>query len=218
MDTHNNRRQRMHDFAAYSRYLEQAVNFHGHLCAGQIIGVRMAMLGLQLIGIDNPQGTGRKQLIVYVEIDRCATDAIMIVTGTRVGRRSLKLIDNGKMAATFVNPVTGVAYRIFSLTEARDIAQTRYPDLSSKEAQIRAYPYMEDEELFQVQPVVINIPVSDLPSRPSRKVRCERCGELVQDCRDVCKDGHVLCRPCATGQTYWQPLTPEHSQLFKEAV
>ena len=208
----------MHDFAAYSRYLQQAVNFHGHLCAGQIIGVRMAMLGLQLVGIDNAQRSGRKQLIVYVEIDRCATDAIMIVTGTRVGRRSLKLIDNGKMAATFINLETGVAYRIFSLTEARDLAQARYPELSSKEAQIRAYPSMEDEELFQVQPVVVDIPAADLPGRPSRKVRCERCGELVQDCRDVDQDGHVLCRPCATGRTYWRPIASVQSQLFKEAV
>ena len=74
---------------------------HGHLCAGQILGVRMALCGLRQLGIDDPTGVDRKRLVTFVEIDRCATDAICVVTGCRLGKRALKFRDFGKMAATF---------------------------------------------------------------------------------------------------------------------
>ena len=84
-------------------YLRDAEHAHGHLCAGQVLGVRMAMLGLQKLGIDNPQGKDGKRLVTFVEIDRCATDAVAVVTGCRLGKRALKFRDWGKVAATFVD-------------------------------------------------------------------------------------------------------------------
>src|SRR5712672_2050618 len=93
-------------------YLRDAEAAHGHLCAGQVLGVRMAMLGLDLLGVEDPRGKDRKRLVTYVEIDRCATDAVMVVTGCRLGKRSLKFRDWGKMAATFVNVDTGKAVRV----------------------------------------------------------------------------------------------------------
>src|ERR1035438_3298800 len=86
-------------------YLREAEVAHGHLCAGQVLGVRLAMLGLEKLGIDDPRGKDRKRLITFVEIDRCATDAIAVVTGCRLGKRALKFRDWGKMAATFVDLV-----------------------------------------------------------------------------------------------------------------
>jgi len=198
MDYHN-------DFA---QYLDAAVAFHGHLCLGQVIGVRLAMYGLHLVGISDPLGADRKKLIVFVEIDRCAADAIMTVTGSRVGRRSLKIVDNGKMAATFLNLETGVAFRLFSQADVEVKAQARYPQLDEKVAQMRAYREMADTELFAVLPVRVPIKCENMPGKPTRKVRCQACGELVLDCRDVQDGGRTLCRPCATGSTYYTAHEP----------
>src|ERR1700685_1658872 len=98
--------------AGLDELLRAAELAHGHLCAGQVLGVRMAMLALRRLGIDDPRkrtladgslNPDRKRLVTFVEIDRCATDAIGVVTGCRVGKRALKLRDWGKMAATFVD-------------------------------------------------------------------------------------------------------------------
>lgn len=192
----------------FFQYLEAAVAFHGHLCLGQVIGVRLAMFGLHLVGITDPLGADRKKLMVFVEIDRCAADAIMTVTGSRVGRRSLKIVDNGKMAATFLNLETGVAFRIFSQPDAEARALALYPQLEEKAAQMRAYLEMEDAELFTALPVRVPIKCEDMPGKPTRKVRCQACGELVLDCRDVQANGQTLCRPCASGSTYYTAQDP----------
>ncbi|MDD2465884.1 MAG: FmdE family protein [Desulfobulbus sp.] len=207
----------MLNHTAFDRHLQAAVAFHGHLCLGQVIGVRLAMLGLELVGITDPLGADRKKLIVFVEIDRCAADAIMTVTGSRVGRRSLKIVDYGKIAATFVNLETGGAFRIFSHPDAQDKALVLYPELDEKTAQMRAYQEMEDTELFQALAVRVPIKCEDMPGRPTRKVSCEICGELVLDQRDVQHHGRTLCRACASGTPYYT-LDHTHPERFSEAV
>ena len=192
----------------FAKHLDAAVAFHGHLCLGQVIGVRLAMFGLHLVGISDPLGADRKKLIVFVEIDRCAADAIMTVTGSRVGRCSHKIVDNGKMAATFLNLETGVAFRLFSQPDVEAKALALCPHLEEKAAQMQAYREMEDAELFEVLPVRVPIKCENMPGKPTRKVRCEACGELVLDCRDVQANGQVLCRPCATGTTYYTAQEP----------
>jgi formylmethanofuran dehydrogenase subunit E len=113
--------------------LEGSAKAHGHLCPGQVIGVRMAMEGCRRIGLDNAGELPRiKKLIVYVEMDRCAADAIAHVTGVRLGRRSLKFVDNGIMAATFVNLETGRAVRIVSRESARTLAVSKAPHISDR--------------------------------------------------------------------------------------
>ena len=212
----------MENEKTFERNLQAAAAFHGHLCVGQVIGVRLAMLGLHLAGITDPLGTDRKKLVVFVEIDRCAADAIMTVTGARAGRRSLKIVDNGKMAATFVNLETGKAVRICSQPDAQDKALALYPGLDEKSAQMRAYREMTDADLFQTLPVRVPIKCEDMPGSPVRKVRCAACGETVLDCRDVQVDGQTLCRPCASGATYYiaEPDTAEQTPdaLRREAL
>src|SRR5437773_6264765 len=116
-------------------YLRDAEKAHGHLCAGQVLGVRLAMLGLQKLGIDDPPGKDRKRLITFVEIDRCATDAVGVVTGCRLGKRALKFRDWGKMAATFVDVDTGKAIRIAAKESSKALARTMHPELESKNQQ-----------------------------------------------------------------------------------
>src|SRR5580704_6498627 len=104
---------------SFDEYLRDAEQAHGHLCAGQILGVRLAMLGLQKLQIDDPQGKDRKRLVTFVEIDRCATDAVGVVTGCRLGKRALKFRDWGKMAATFVDVAAGKAIRVAAKESSR---------------------------------------------------------------------------------------------------
>src|SRR5437763_1013630 len=139
-------------------YLRDAEEAHGHLCAGQILGVRMAMLGLEKLGIDNPQGADSKRLITFVEIDRCATDAVMVVTGCRLGKRALKFRDWGKVAATFVDVSSGRAVRIAAKESSKAVARTLYPGLESKnQQQMLAYREMPPEKLFDVCEVRVNV-------------------------------------------------------------
>ena len=188
---------------SFEKLLEISSTIHGHLCAGQVIGVRMALLGLRHIGIDDPKGADRKKLSVLVEIDRCATDAIQSVTGCSLGKRSLRWMDFGIMAATFVNLKTGKAVRVTAREEARELSTKYCPGLADKyRRQLEAYRVMPEEELFTVQEVTVSIPDCDLPGRPMRRVQCAQCGDYVQDCREVERDGATICRACA-GQRYY---------------
>jgi formylmethanofuran dehydrogenase subunit E len=187
----------------FDRLLQESVKIHGHLCAGQVLGVRMSMLGLSEIEISDPKGADRKSLIVYVEMDRCATDAVQSVTGCSLGKRSMKFLDYGKMAATFLNTKTGKAVRIVAREDSRVKAKELFPEIENKYAgQLEAYKIMTDEELFDVTEVVVKVRPEDMPGRPMRRVQCDSCGEHVQDMREVYRDGKALCTPCASGGYY----------------
>src|ERR1041385_2685775 len=110
-------------------YLRDAEIAHGHLCAGQVLGVRLAMLGLKKLQIDDPAGKDRKRLVTFVEIDRCATDAISVVTGCRLGKRALKFRDWGKMAATFVDLQAERAIRVAAKESSKALARQMHPEL-----------------------------------------------------------------------------------------
>ena len=192
---------------SFDELLRQAEIAHGHMCAGQILGVRMALLGLERLGIEDPQGPDRKRLITYVEIDRCATDAIGMVTGCRLGKRALKFRDWGKMAATFVDLATGKAIRIVAREDARELAARVYPHLETKkQQQMQAYRERPAEELFLEKCVRVAIDPADLPGTKSERVMCAECGEGVNFGRYVEIDGRKLCLSCAhPGLRYWQP-------------
>jgi formylmethanofuran dehydrogenase subunit E len=185
----------------FEEHLAQAVAAHGHLCPGQVLGVRMARRGCLELGLDPDDRADRKRLIVYVETDRCAADALESVTGCKLGKRTLKHVDYGKVAATLVDTQTGRAVRVIARDEARDKV-TSYGDAGTAQAQLTAYQKMPDDDLLIVQRVKVDIPPEDLPGRPLRRVTCEACGESVCDGREVMVNGRMLCRACA-GQAYY---------------
>jgi formylmethanofuran dehydrogenase subunit E len=192
----------MRDFEEYVKRAEAA---HGHICAGQILGLRMAMLGLELLGLDDPEGKDRKRLVTFVEIDRCATDAVSIVTGCRLGKRALKFRDFGKVAATFCDLQERRAIRVIARESAKDRAREMFPDIVDKNRrQMQAYREMPDEELFDVQHVTVTLPAEELPGYKAPRVTCELCGEGINFKREVARDGRVLCRACA-GERYYEP-------------
>ncbi len=191
---------------ALDELLQRAEQSHGHMCAGQVLGVRMAMLGCRAVGVQDPRGADRKSLIVFVEIDRCAADAVNTVTGCRLGKRTLKFLDYGKLAATFLNVKTGEAVRIVALDSSREAANCAFPEIENKyERQFRAYKLLPEEELFKVERVRVDVPPQDQPGRPVSRVQCEECGEGINDRREVLRDGRTLCRGCA-GECYYTRL------------
>jgi formylmethanofuran dehydrogenase subunit E len=187
-------------------YLREAAQAHGHLCAGQVLGVRMAMLGLAKLGIEDPRGRGRKRLVTFVEIDRCATDAVAIVTGCRLGKRALKFRDWGKMAATFVDVASGRAFRIAARESSKALARSMHPEIADKnQQQMLAYREMADADLFDVQEVEVELPPEEFPGYKGERVVCQACGEGINFRREVRCDGRVLCRACA-GESYYRNL------------
>jgi formylmethanofuran dehydrogenase subunit E len=189
--------------AEYERLAWEA---HGHLCAGQILGLRMALHGLSLLGIEDPHGQDRKRLVTFVEIDRCATDAIPVVTGCRLGKRALKFRDFGKMAATFCDLKSGRAVRVAALDSAKDRARELHPEIGNKnEQQMKAYREMPPEELFRHAWVKVTLGPEEFPGYKGERRVCQECGESINFERHVERDGIILCRACA-GDRYYEPL------------
>jgi formylmethanofuran dehydrogenase subunit E len=187
-------------------YIALAAQNHGHMCPGQVLGIRMAMLGLRTLGIDDPV-RHRKRLLTFVEIDRCATDAVSLVTGCRLGKRSLKFVDYGKVAATFVDLETNRAVRIVARDDSRQKAKQTFPAYQDPyKAQLEAYKVMEDGDLFVLKPVRVNLQSEDLPGRPRSRVICEQCGEGINDGRERQVKGRALCRHCA-GESYYEEIS-----------
>jgi len=194
--------------------LDKAASSHGHLCAGIPMGVRMGIAGLRELDMIDP--SKRRDLIVLAEIDRCITDAISVTTGCTVGKRSLKLVNYGKFAATFVNTSSGKAVRVVSRNDARDSAirfaersgwttpGERLPEFSHREKEILIKGYMEmpEAELIFIERVKVSLPSEELPGAPTHIVFCKSCGESIFDHKEVVKGGGIFCTSCANGAYY----------------
>ena len=214
--------------ASLDTLLHEAEIAHGHLCAGQVLGVRMAMLALARLGVDDPRprhlpdgslNPDRKRLVTFIEIDRCATDAIAVVTGCRLGKRALKHRDFGKMAATFIDlnkklgdPNTPDQHdfkglRVVALETSKARARELYPDLEKNAQQMKAYRELSDDELFSTEWVRVPLFPSEFPGYKGERVACARCGEGVNFDRFVEQNGERLCLACANPSTlYYHPL------------
>jgi formylmethanofuran dehydrogenase subunit E len=185
-------------------YLELAAVAHGHLCAGQVLGVRLAMLGLGELGIVDPIAE-RKRIVTYVEIDRCITDAIALVSNCRLGKRALKFRDWGKVAATFVDLQTGRAIRIAAKESSKQAAREMFPEMPKDAGQQKAYARLPEEILFDKKWVKVEVQPEDLPGFKGPRVVCAECGEGVNFKREVLQGGRTLCRSCA-GERYYAHL------------
>lgn len=185
-------------------YLALAEKAHGHLCAGQVLGVRLAMLGLRELGIADA-ARERKRLVTYVEIDRCVTDAVALVAECRLGKRSLKFFDWGKVAATFVDLQSGRAIRVSAKESSKQRAKEMFPEMEKDHGQQKAYAVMAERELFDTAWVRVEVPPEDLPGFRGPRVMCAECGEGINFQREVVSSGRTLCRACA-GLRYYHLL------------
>jgi len=205
---------------SFEELLKLAEIAHGHLCAGQILGVRMATLGCRRLGIDEPRGKDRKRLVAFVEIDRCATDAIGVVTGCRLGKRALKFRDWGKMAATFVDLESGRALRIAALESSKARARELYPEIENKnKQQMKAYRELPDGDLFSEEWVSVQIEAKEFPGYKGERICCAVCGEGISYERFIERDGQTLCYACADPRAcYYQPLGSSIESVTEEVA
>jgi formylmethanofuran dehydrogenase subunit E len=184
-----------------AEYLELAAVAHGHICAGQVLGVRLAMLGIQELGIPDPIAEP-KRIVTYVEIDRCVTDAVALVANCRLGKRALKFRDWGKVAATFCDLKTGRAVRIAAKESSKQSAKEMFPELPREEGQQKAYAELPDDVLFSKEWVKVEIRPEDLPGFKGPRIVCAECGEGINFKREIVRDGRTLCRSCG-GERYY---------------
>ena len=189
---------------SFDEYVSLAGQAHGHICAGQILGLRMAIYGMKLLGLEDPAGKDRKRLVTFVEIDRCVTDAVGVVTGCRLGKRALKFRDFGKVAATFCDLQQNRAVRIVAKESSKQKAKELHPEIPEKNRQqIAAYREMPEDDLFEASWVRVTLGPEELPGYKAPRVVCDECGEGVNFKREVSSGGRTLCKSCA-GERYYE--------------
>lgn len=179
----------------YDRQLEIAREFHGELCGGIAIGTKLAMYGMELMGME--LNKRHKNLIVFIELDRCASDAIQAVTKCSLGKRSLKQMDYGRFAASFYNMDTGEAIRVSDVD-----ANRKDKPKETKEEMIKRFRETPAEDLFKVEKVKISLPDAQMPGGKHTSVFCSVCGEKVSDDLHLVRGGRPVCKSCAEGSYY----------------
>jgi len=173
-----------------------------------VLGARMALHASELLKLDIPRDD--KRLLVIAETDGCAVDGLIAATGCRIGNRTLRILDFGKVAATFTDTSTETSIRIFPSPQARRLAFEYAPDACNRwESMLLGYQTMPASELFVAQPVQLDTPLVDILSRAGRKAICDLCGEEIINGREMIKDGHVFCRACV-GDGYYHLQTISH--------
>jgi len=198
--------------------LAESAKRHKHLCPRQVLGARMGLFAAELLGIELPRRD--KRLLVISETDGCAADGLIAATGCRVGSRTLRILDFGKVAATFADTYTEETLRIVPRRDVRLAAVDYGPDESNKwQAMLVGYQKMPMSELFAVQTVKLNVPLSEIISRPGRKVICEICEEEIINGREVVNNGVVLCIACA-GESYYHHCSADSPavELFEHTM
>jgi formylmethanofuran dehydrogenase subunit E len=206
----------------YEDLIRKAAAFHGDICVGQVLGVRMVMAGLRRLDIDDPLKT--RDLIIFVEVDRCLADAIQATTGCTLGKRRIKFVNYGKFGATFLDMSKKKAVRVSVREKARSLAR-RYAEEKGwvkqgeepewkkwMEIMSKVYSKMRERDLLSIRRVSVEISKWDLPGRPKHTVECKMCGELIYDHREVVRDGRTLCKPCAEG-AYYKPRDSTRSMV-----
>jgi formylmethanofuran dehydrogenase subunit E len=185
----------------FEELLYQSAVLHQHLCPRQVLGVRMGLAAGCWLGLEMPQAD--KRLLTIVETDGCVIDGLAVATGCRVGRRTMRVLDYGKVAATFVNTQTGRAVRIIPSASTRSRAKDYAPEAKSRwEAYLLGYQRMPEAELLDIREVVLTVSLEKILSKDGYRVKCDRCGEEIINEREVIQDGLTLCRSCALGRYY----------------
>jgi formylmethanofuran dehydrogenase subunit E len=181
--------------------LQACAALHHHLCPRQVLGVRMGMLAGEILGLDLPQSD--KRLLAIVETDGCGADGIAVATGCWVGRRTMRIEDYGKVAATFVDTHTHRAVRIVPRAQARQLACEYAPEAHGNwEAQLLGYQRMPAKGLLMAQAVQLRASIDQIVSRAGVRVVCASCGEEIMNEREVVREGLILCKSCA-GSSYY---------------
>lgn len=197
-------------------YLAESASLHSRLCPRQVLGVRMGIYAGRLLGLELPQTD--KRLLAIAETDGCFVDGVSVTTGCSVGRRTMRVEDYGKVAATFVDTHTGQSVRIVPRADARSLAEDYAPNEASNwDTMLLGYQMMPDELLFSWRVVALATPIEDIVSRPDVLTNCQVCGEEIINEREVVLEGRVLCRSCA-GFSYYTPLAEQADLQARQRI
>ena len=191
---------------AINRYQDQLLELHDHICPRQVLGLRMGELAGEMLGLVLPQSG--KRMLAFVETDGCFADGVMVATGCSVGHRTLRVMDLGKTAVTFVDSHADPAraVRVWPHPLARSRAAEYVSEAHSRwHLQLAAYQMMPADELLCARPVELTLSLKEIISRPGVRVHCDECGEEIINQREVVRDGRTLCKTCA-GDAYYQYL------------
>lgn len=189
-------------------YMDESAARHHHLCPRQILGIRLGLFGLLKLGLVNAGyerrfENKRKILLTVVETDGCGADGVAVATGCYVGRRTLRVVDFGKMAATLVNARTGIAVRVAPRPDIRSLARAYAPMARSRwHAYLEAYQIIPDDLLMSAKRVSLTQSIEEILSKPNARIECDLCGEEVLNEREIKRGGLLLCRSCA-GAAYY---------------
>ena len=185
-----------------SRLLEKSMKDHDHLCPRQILGVRIGLAGMKALGFSEPPK--HKELLVISEIDGCFVDGVIAATDCTVGHRTLRVVDYGKVAVTFVNIKSGRAIRIAPALDIREQAALFVPSEPRHYfAQMQAYQTMPDEIMFILTDVELSTPIQEIVSRPGVRVNCDVCGEEIMNEREIRNNGKIFCLSCYSDEGYY---------------
>jgi formylmethanofuran dehydrogenase subunit E len=181
--------------------MADSARLHKHVCPRQVLGVRMGLYAAVLLAIDLPQPD--KRLLTIVETDGCFSDGVAVATNCWVGRRTMRVEDYGKVAATFVDTQTGVCWRVFPHHNSRQDAHEYAPEARNRwEAMLLGYQRMPAAQLLVAQRVQLHTPFPAIISRAGHRVLCDHCGEEILNERERMQDGMTLCRACS-GESYY---------------
>jgi formylmethanofuran dehydrogenase subunit E len=187
--------------SSLAELLELSAARHDHLCPRQVLGVRIGLAALTLLGLESPlvKETG----LVILETDGCFADGAQVATGVTIGHRTLRVNDIGKIAATFVDVRSGRSIRVSPSASARVRAFQYAPGETDRYvAQLKGYQLMPTEELFRVQEIALQPSLETILSNPDARAVCDVCGEEIINEREVAVRGITLCRTCADGSYY----------------
>ena len=175
---------------------------HHNVCPRQVLGARMGMCAAEVLGLDLPQKN--KRLFAFMETDGCTLDGVGAATGCWVGRRTMRVLDFGKIAVTFVDTHTDRAIRVSPHPDVRAAVPVYASQVEDRwQAYLEAYQIMPREKLLVVEPVKLLVSMREIISQEGIKAVCECCGEEIFNEREVHVDGQTLCRACA-GQSYYE--------------
>lgn len=193
--------------------LAESSSRHKHLCPRQVLGARMSLYAAEILQLDLPRTD--KRLLIISETDGCAVDGIIAATGCHIGGRTLRILDFGKVAATFTDIYAKRSLRIAPSHTSRTLALKYASSAPSKwTAMLQAYQIIPALELFTFQFVGLALSLDKIISKPNMKAICETCGEEIINGREILNNNTVLCRACAGERYYLCSVEAPTAELF----
>lgn len=169
--------------------LQEAIQFHGHLCPGLVSGYVAARECLQRLGVERAED---EELVAIVENDACGVDAVQVLTGCTFGKGNFIFHDFGKHVYTIARRSDGRGVRASARPRRRGGSHE-----AAKEQRARQLLDVSPDDLFDFHEGAIDLPPK---ARLHDSAPCDLCGEPTMMTRLRERDDRRLCIPCSLTQ------------------